>query len=555
MIKLEEWKPVGGLTLEPNALRAAMETENCLALTAGPGAGKTEMLAQRADFLLRTGVCRYPYRILAISFKVDASRNLKERVRTRCGSELAQRFDSFTFHSFAKQIIDRFRLVLTGKDALDPDYKIGSTRVTRAQITFNDLIPLATQIINSSKVARNAVRNTYRDVFLDEFQDCTNSQYELIKSIFLDSKIRLVAVGDTKQKIMAWAGALEGIFINFAQDFNAVPLNMYLNFRSEPKLLRMQNEIIRVLDAASVMEDGIIIGDGGEVFVWKFDNSQDEAIYLANQILSWIEDDDIPYSEIAILIRQQPDLYASYLFEELELRNIPYRNEQHLQDISVEPVARLIVDYLISLYGTKEPSAWVRLMNLIIPFADDEEVQETIRQDWFKFIKAERKNNKDMMEFLDDGWPSGWESVKNFLKKFGQSNLKALSADYESPGRLDELIDETKTRIDELVKIEPDLVKALYRFSDNKAVRVLTIHKSKGLEFEAVIMFGVEKETFWGKLDENRCTYFVGVSRAKSKLVLTHVDVRPKPDSAGIWNTNRNPHNEFLDYAYPFTTL
>lgn len=193
-------------------------------------------------------------------------------------------------------------------------------------------------------------------------------------------------------------------------------------------------------------------------------------------------------------------------------------------------------------------------MNIIVPYADEDELQEAIRQDWFKFIKAERKNNKLMMELVDNGWPSGWESVENFLKKFGQSNLRALSADYESPSRLDELIQETKTRIDELVKIEPDLVKALYRFSDNKAVRILTIHKSKGLEFEAVVMFGVEKETFWGNLDENRCTYFVGVSRAKSKLVLTHVDIRPKPETSGNWNTNRNPHKEFLDYAYPFTS-
>ena len=64
---------------QPNALVAAKELERCLALTAGPGAGKTEMLAQRADFLLRTGACRYPKRILAISFKVDASKNAIER--------------------------------------------------------------------------------------------------------------------------------------------------------------------------------------------------------------------------------------------------------------------------------------------------------------------------------------------------------------------------------------------------------------------------------------------------------------------------------------------
>ena len=54
MIPIARWAPSDGLVLEPNALDAAKETARNLALTAGPGAGKTEMLAQRADFLLRT---------------------------------------------------------------------------------------------------------------------------------------------------------------------------------------------------------------------------------------------------------------------------------------------------------------------------------------------------------------------------------------------------------------------------------------------------------------------------------------------------------------------
>ena len=242
MIAVDAWLPSDGLTLEPNALRAAKEQARCLALTAGPGAGKTEMLAQRADFLLRTGTCRYPKRILAISFKVDASKNLKERIQQRCGQELASRFDSYTFHAFAKRIIDRFRVVLTGNDALDLDYSIGERKVTKRQITFHDLVPLAIQILKASTVARNAIRQTYSDVFLDEFQDCTDQQYELVKVAFQGTSIRLTAVGDTKQKIMGWAGALDGIFQTFARDFSAVPLNMYRNFRSKPRLLRMQNK-------------------------------------------------------------------------------------------------------------------------------------------------------------------------------------------------------------------------------------------------------------------------------------------------------------------------
>ena len=138
MIEPNEWRPADGFTLEPNALKAATETTRCQALTAGPGAGKTEMLAQRADFLLRAGFCRYPKRILAISFKADASATLRDRVKRRCGGPLASRFDSHTFHAFAKRIIDRFRPILIGNDALDVGYTIGEHRVPRSQITFND---------------------------------------------------------------------------------------------------------------------------------------------------------------------------------------------------------------------------------------------------------------------------------------------------------------------------------------------------------------------------------------------------------------------------------
>ena len=61
-------------------------------MVAGPGAGKTEFLAQRACFLLETGRCRHPKRILAISFKRDAAINLAERVRSRAGGEALRLF-------------------------------------------------------------------------------------------------------------------------------------------------------------------------------------------------------------------------------------------------------------------------------------------------------------------------------------------------------------------------------------------------------------------------------------------------------------------------------
>lgn len=548
MIPINSWQPADGLILEPNALRAAKEREQCLALTAGPGAGKTEMLAQRADFLLRTDTCRYPKRILAISFKVDASKNLKDRVNRRCGSELSSRFDSYTFHAFAKRIIDRFRPILTGADALDAGYQIGDRRNGRSQthISFEDLVPLAIQILKQSKIARTAIRQTYSDVFLDEFQDCTDKQYELVKLAFQGSHIRLTAVGDIKQKIMGWAGALDGIFETFATDFSATPLNMYRNFRSKPRLLRMQNEIIRTLDPQSVMSEEQLVGDEGEILDLRFSNSREEAEYLADLITTWIDAEQIPPSEIAILISKQPELYGHQLITLLEAKGIPYRNEQQMQDITVEPAARLIVDYLSCLYSQYEPKAWIRLANQLTPFAD-EEMQFNVRRDIDQLIRKHRQiiANTPSTETLSE-W---WGLVSEFLKQTGREILIALSPDYESIDRLKEVVRNTKTKIEELLQLEPNLVRALERFSDDQAVRILTIHKSKGLEFDSVIILGVEHQTFWSNIDAERCAFFVGVSRAKRRLLMTSCVQRERPPSAtSNWKIHRTAHSEFLSY-------
>lgn len=547
---VDAWKPADGLTLEPGARKAVTDHENCLAVIAGPGAGKTEVLAQRADFLLRTGCCRYPKRILAISFKVDASKNLKERVMKRCGRELASRFDSHTFHAFAKRIIDRFRPVLTGLDALNAGYTIGDARILRNQITFKELVPFAVQILEQSNIARNAVRQTYSDVFLDEFQDCTTEQYKLIKIAFAGTRIRLVAVGDTKQRIMMWAGALDGVFKQFATDFAAVHLRMYRNFRSQPRLLRLQNEIIRVLDPDSVMPDELMVGEGGEVHTLHFNDSQEEARCMADLIEEWSGTEGIPFSEIAVLISKQPDLYARHLMSELEIRGVPYRNEQHMQDISTEPAAKLIVDYVSCLYDCRESKAWIRLMNQLAPFADDEG-QSSFHQDFQQFFKPKRAEvaHARSMEEPFIGWK---KHVDAFLQWIDRKTLTALSPDYETRARLDQVVADTVRRIEEILMIEPNLPKALKRFSEEHAVRILTIHKSKGLEFDSTIIMAVENESFFGNVDEERCAFFVGVSRAKRRLILTYTARRERPHGhSGPWRIDRTKHAEYFGYVEP----
>ena len=268
-------------------------------------------------------------------------------------------------------------------------------------------------------------------------------------------------------------------------------------------------------------------------------------------IEGWIKTEQLPPAEIAILIRNQLDLYADHLMAALEARGIPFRNEQQMQDITVEPAARLIVDYISCLYGRREPKAWIRLMNQLIPFAD-EEIQSNARKDLDRLVKHQRKEIA-IAELFEEPFSGWWEFVRAFLKHVSIETLTSLSPDYESRDRLKEVIRDTKARIEELLKLDPNLPKALEQFSDDQAVRILTIHKSKGLEFDSVIIMAVEKEIFFGDQDENRCAYFVGVSRAKKRLVLTYADQRECPAGhTRRWDVQRTAQNEYFGYAAPF---
>lgn len=117
---------------------------------------------------------------------------------------------------------------------------------------------------------------------------------------------------------------------------------------------------------------------------------------------------------------------------------------------------------------------------------------------------------------------------------------------------MDQLIDDTIIRAGTLIGRGADPAQALAAFGGDDAVRIMSMHKSKGLEFEAVILPGIEAQTFWGKPAAERSVFFVGISRAKRLLVLTRCDRRSRPvgfASNRPWTTSRTPHAEFLAYA------
>ena len=550
MIDATRWSPVGVAMLEPNALAAVTEISDNTVLTAGPGSGKTELLAQRADFLLRTGACRFPRRILAISFKSDASHNLKARVRMRCGRELASRLDSHTFHAFAKRIIDRFRLVLSGPEALDRDYDIGTQRIPGRSITFDDLVPLATSIVVASTIARNAIRQTFSHVFLDEFQDCTAVQYQFISACFLGTTTRLTAVGDTKQRIMGWAGALEGIFDLFAKDFDARPLNLYQNFRSLPRLRRMQNAMVRKMDPAAALDDTELAGSDGEIVVHRYSDDEEEATALAHDLSALLAAENFAPSDIAVLVSKQQALYCLKLCAALRKMGVPFREEDANQNLASEPIARLIIDFLLVVSGTREPAAYQRLLSLaVFDRGLDVEGEYRARAQWYRLVSDVRKDILAARVTLSDR-DHLMSVVRMLFRTLGRDAIVGLSSDYAHGQYLRQQVMQTVDRAHSLLVAESSPSKALASFSGDRALRIMSIHKSKGLEFDVVIVLGVENETFWSDADSERSAFFVAISRARRRLWLTTCALRPRPNGASDrWHAYRTEHEEFLGYA------
>lgn len=126
---------------------------------------------------------------------------------------------------------------------------------------------------------------------------------------------------------MGWAGALEGIFQTFADDFAAVPSNLYQNFRSKPRLRRMQNAMVRVMDPPAAIDDDEICGDEGTIEILHYSSDAEEAEGLAQLIRDLIEDEGIPSSEIAVLVSRDQGFYCQKLVAAFTAADIPYREE------------------------------------------------------------------------------------------------------------------------------------------------------------------------------------------------------------------------------------
>ena len=603
-VRRDDWKPVGVDALEANALKVVRSADN-RSVIAGPGAGKTELLAQRAAYLLQTGTAPPPRRILAISFKRDAATNLAARVRQRCHRNHAGRFDSMTFDAFAKGLIDRLGQALPDRWRPKPDYEImfpndrdyrdflhqrlgappktvgsyadiqaiGVKAFERTHLVGSRLPPdgwanptpgqwaadrywqtslhegkksvlsfpmigrLAELLLRVNPMARDALRLTYSHLFMDEFQDTTQIQYDLVHTIFLGTDTVITAVGDNKQQIMRWAMAMDDPFAAFDAAFGVNRTPLYNNYRSSPELVRIQHVLAQALDARTVEPVSKTMGTiaGESCAIWDFSTPEIEAQRLAAFVDAQMKTHKLRPRDFVLLVRQKAADYAAVLAPAFAASGIPLRNEAGtvgavmLQELQAEEVSELLVSVLRLAMTKRAGRFWTDCQEALAALRgvafDDEVAQGKLASELDAYAvklnidrPAPPKSKVESRSLVD-----------NIIDFIGRERLIAVHPAYGQGGRLEKVIDAATIHLLASSADGVDWRSALDAYEGIYAIPLMTIHKSKGLEYHSVIFVGLDDGAWWSFSDdqiEATAGFFVAFTRAKQRVIFTYCKSR-----------------------------
>lgn len=602
LIRPDEWRPRGIDDLEPAAWNA-LRHDGSACVVAGPGAGKTEFLAQRAVFLLEAGICRPPHRILAISFKTDAASNLAARVRQRCPPELASRFVSLTFDSFTKSLVDRFLNAIPADwrpsrpyEIAFPKYKqvegfltqtrLGALQDWQAEIagfsasdfeprvvggyrlpieplppqsaiefatsrwwdaqlrpgqssslTFVGVNRLAELLLRANPHIRRALVATYPFVFVDEFQDTTYAQYDFLLSAFGGGQTIITGVGDHKQRIMAFAGARSDAFQRVQADFGAVRFPLLFNFRSSPDLVAIQQVVARALDpdAVQTVAQAARQIDGDVAQVWRSQTKAAEAAHLGQ----WLANDMATRGRLprdyALLVKQKSDDYERELAEAFAVHGLRIRNESHalgktsLQDLLSDDLSRLAVAMLRLGSTRRAPAAWQLASSSVMALRstpqNDEARAVKVEADLTSFLTTLRAD----MAATDPSRESAADLARRVFEYLDLAAISRTYAEYGVGDLLQIILEAFCIHFFLSADGAPNWTACLDAFEGVNQIPLMTVHKSKGLEYDTIIFVGLDDKAWWAHVPgdlEGVAAFFVALSRAKQRAIFAFCEQR-----------------------------
>jgi uncharacterized protein (TIGR00375 family) len=545
--------------MNPEQAEAVKHTEGPAVVLAGPGTGKTKVLTHRIAWLVNEKNIN-PEHILAITFTNKAS----EEMHTRCQQLLGHHADQptptiSTFHALGHSILKSYAEE-TGRNAhftiadeelkkqiiqslfqcsqqeakqfssafsrfkqqnINPDGdKVEAFQEYQQQLEkynlfdLEDLIYQVVQLARSNPVIQENLREQYQWVLVDEFQDINKIQYELLSVLCHKEDANLFIIGDPNQAIYGFRGSSRKFISHFVEDYtNSRVYKLKTSYRCSEHILKASGDVLHE-DSLSGLQEGV------RIKIAPHSTEKSEAEYIARTIeqlsggLRFFSMDSKvtegegdkaieSLSDFAILCRTKAQMKP--IEKALNDHTIPYQKVSE-DAFFYHPLVKKIRD---SFYYAQNP--------------ENPHLQKRLELHGLDITANGAMEKLQKCNHIPDG-------IEYIVNQF----FSDIDSDEEVLKRLLEVGKQFNNKIDDFLKyLTLGSSTDLYE-KETEKVSLMTLHSSKGLEFQCAFIAGCEKGLIPYELfstqetdnEEEKRLLYVGMTRAKSYLYLTHARSR-----------------------------
>lgn len=597
----------------------------CLVL-AGPGSGKTRVIAHRIIHMIEN--CNVaPRRILAISFTKASSIDMKKRTMSLSNNEQIKKVNFGTFHSSFFRIlrrysgvkledliseVDRFKLIksilkhlkisnYSDDDVSDvlseislvknemmksSDFESQTFSQSEFQdifrlyekaknaankIDFDDMLILTYILLKKSPEVLNIVRQVYKYILIDEFQDINRVQFEVIKLIAEPSN-NVFAVGDEDQSIYGFRGARPDFMMDFEKYFESAKcIVLDVNYRSKKNIVQLSQNLIKNNKNRHEKNINSNRSESGEIRYIYPKDTDDEANIIAKEIKSLVESENIKeekkssnnekklfeYSDFAVTYRTNRQARA---FVDVFMDNrIPFVLKDSARSIYDHWVSQDIISYLRIAANIGNNEDWSRIINKPFRYISKSAVSSALKSDDFFQSLMDNSDIKDFQKKNLEELYDDLQYVRSLAPEYGISYIRS-TLDYDryileycherkiKAKQIVEILDELETsaksyksifdyfkhidNVREEIKKRTDKKTTSMDNIETEGVVLTTMHSAKGLEFKNVYVAGVndsvipfipsdEEKPKDCNYEEERRLLYVGITRAKDNIVIS----------------------------------
>lgn len=455
--------------------KAVESLDSQLLIIAGPGSGKTTVLTRRISHMITEKNIK-PENCLAITFTKRAAQEMRERLYKLLNTK-SELINIHTFHSLCFSILkenyekaglkENFRVITDKEKELYKDKELPEN-----VLEFDDLITLTVKLFEENPDITKSYQEHFEYISVDEYQDIDENQYKLIKFLCPQNG-SICAIGDPNQAIYGFRGGDAKFFNNFTQDYtNAKIINLKNNYRSTGNIVEASNQMINSYNIVSQYDK-----PHEKITIHTAPTDKAEAEFVVSTIENLIGGHSFFSLDSDRSLGQEQD----YSFSDFA---VLYRTSSQAE-LLIEAFERSgmpYANYSNDLLCDKKP-----IHNLLNSLTDDEPIIDQIV-------------NYEFSQEIED-------YILNYLKEFAANH----------------------TGKDEFIH-EVSMLKESDTF-DKRADRIalMTLHSSKGLEFNCVFIVGLEdgilplyRAKELSEIEEERRLLYVGMTRAEKRLFLSH---------------------------------